>query len=639
RDYAAGVTEQRLTLGDGRYQVSLCVAVDAAQASECSAQTVDLSGCLGEGRAGFVAAPDPGWDGSEPGCYGLTQDAVDLAALSGAAPQGHAIAVPLPSLADVGVYSTGGSSKVPFRWENATFPDAWGRAVSGVEARFVETGGSCSAVVGPATSTVDEGNAQLVVRYQGAGIAPTAESWPGCLALVAAGAANADQGVLFQVMRFGATDGFPCLLRSPTQGRTLTPGDALDDLCPAWGAGWRVGAAQERDGLRVVPVARAARNATSVDVAVIWFAQGVAYPVEARRVVASAGAPARGESYRLLGLAPGAAPFPSASAPLPPGPAAARPIDPLHGPSDGGGRIPFPLASAVDAARASLALRDLQGVLARPDAALVGARLDTRVEHATGARTHEWRLIFSARGAAPVAVVCKSVAGPLAACSPSDPGSDSLVDDLGWPSRDLGAEDVPSTGAGFEDALERWAQLDPSSAGQPAEFALYRAWSDGSGPAQVGVGSPVAESMTPVAVDPALNVTRAAVSLADGRVYEHVLAMPRVATLGDLPSAIGLAGGVAGKAPGDALPSRVLVVAIASAGALAAIALLAFLGLFARLRGSAVLDSAARQRILRRVSEDPGIHAAALAAELGSGHGLGEHHLAVLVREGHLVAV
>ncbi|MEA3199647.1 MAG: hypothetical protein QOE90_1075 [Thermoplasmata archaeon] len=544
---------------------------------------------------------------------------------AGAAPAPETVRVPLPGLGDLGRYEVNGSGgsrdNASFAWKAERFPDAWGILRDGAALETDAWGGGCSFRVST-SQTAATAQTLPAFGWFAEGEAPVATARPTdsmCGIFVGTGSSVVGGRGVMRIT-YGAAPDVACLFRGAAQGATLAVGDEVA-FCPTWNATWRVAQIAPWRGFHAARL----EATTPHGAASAWLAEGVPYPLDV--VVPGKDGSA---SYHLAALTIAG---PAIPRPRVDGAPALTPVDPLLGPAEGDATLPLPLSVAARSATTDPTLLDLQALLAKP-----GAALATGVMRASGPSA-AWTLLFAAPGVSPVGVVCQGAAS-VARCRPAAEGTG-----LDAPPAGFGAQAVPRAGASFAQALARWRAMDPNATA-PVD-ASYRSWASATAPASILVGDlasdPAAGAPGPAGREPS-TVTLA---LADARTTEAIRTATAPFAVSGFPAGLQPPGTTPADARAEPSPLRDALGSpiVVGAGALAALVVLALLlksslvGLYARLTGRAVLESAARQRILARVAADPGIHAAPLLAELGRGNGLGEHHLAVLVREGHLACV
>ncbi|HVM46012.1 MAG TPA: hypothetical protein VM582_08770, partial [Candidatus Thermoplasmatota archaeon] len=562
---------------EGSYTLNLSQSVYAAGTHNGggSSHSFDTSGCEGDFRSRFDARGGAfGYyaDVARSGCLhppremrALIEEARALGHGSGA----RGVHVALPHDADRGAYRAwGGMHDFPadaglmrFGWRDArTVPDAAGAPREVREMLTEGPGRSYGWTTRLLASEQVElrdpkqwfhysGDARFVAAVREAG-GPVAE----------------DRQARVTLRHDTTYDPTPrsCLFRAAYQGAEVRPGQSWSagDVCAAMGlAQWKAGASFETDGRRVVPLYAWEDRAEATLVARLLLADGVAYPVAFDAWRMPRDEPIVRAGYRLVGLEREGAPILRAPPGAPSPPPALAPLDPLRGPAlHARGAITFPLDEASDAARADPTLRELQALLARRDAALLGARLTEREEAAAQARTQEWYLVFGARGIDPVGVTCSravlapGTAGPVSCTGGSLPIQWALLD----PPR-MGRADLPSRAASFDLALERAAAHASRFADGPANFVLYRAWSDARGEARVEVRRdlPLALGFGGARVEtPASGVS---LGLADGLTLAHSKGVVRASGSAAIPT-LQPAAPLGNGAPAPRAPPSALVV-------------------------------------------------------------------------------
>lgn len=549
-----------------------------------------------------------------------------------------AVHLPLPGVHDVGRYATRAEGRDPgnltFAWSPSRFLDAWDREVEGATVAHDGDGSHCGLRVTGlpvgASSETGQGLSSFV-RYAG-DERPIAEAAPD---FCAAGAfvspdAYSDVGASERLaVDYGAWSILSCLFRHGLQGIDV-PDSGPVPFCGAEGGAWNATAREARAGAQAIRLQGTGRgwNATA------WLVDGLAYPIELR----FAGDGRRNVTYELVGLRSAGAPIPTRA--LPPAPPALAPLDPLSGPADADAGLPLRLSESVAAARSDATLGSLRALLAKPGAALAAAEMGVPTRRGAA----EWVLAFAAPGEAPVLVTCQGLS-PLARCREGTQGASTPVPST--PPTGFGAADIPREAATFAMARARWARMDPNATDAQVARASYRAWSDDHGSASLRVGDvPVATT----AQGPVGGILSEAALRLDGATLSTRSGHVSPVEVSDLPEGVALPGASASSVPREQAPLPGLRtssagVAVAAAGVLALLALLAFLlksslvALYTRLRHGDVLDSALRAQIHDVVAADPGIHAAAILERVGKAHGVGEYHLGVLVREGFLACV
>lgn len=600
---------------------------------------IDTRGCPGEHLVSFWSHDTSTGSGREgclerPAAFDAMIAAADERALP--LPRFH---VALPRGADRGEWIAWNrigpildeeATRVPFETRaDVAFPDAWGRDAAGVEIVYRTPSVHGVGASAPSGSSAEATSDRPLEIFRYASGATEATSWSRTLASFGSADSITNPSVaLAREVRYDPPDGLlPCLLRAPLQGMSLAPGDtrAADEVCAMWGdAPWRAGAPIEAHGLRALPLYQIGDGR-----ATRWLVvDGLAYPLEVESYEQAEDGIVSHMAWRLVGLdAAGDAIEPSGAPP--PEPAAElSALDPLRGPADEGA-LPFPLALAADAAVRDPTLRDAQAVLARGDAALLGAAYGLARDPTTGATLQQWALVFGASDAEPALVVCSRVEAPLAVpprCeAPSEPPA------FAEPLRDApaaGRAILPARSATFAAAVARWGAQDPVG------FALYRAWpSDGA--AVVGVGNGVPASLAPTTGAQVGEATYALLDLASARSLAHADVVQSTAGIAQTP--LTPVRDASLRADGQ-LGAAGLPIVVGAGVALGLLALLGF-ALYTRLVRARVLDDATRQAIVDVVRDDPGIHASGILERLGKRGGVGEYHLDVLVREGFLHVV
>ncbi|HET6403258.1 MAG TPA: winged helix-turn-helix transcriptional regulator [Candidatus Thermoplasmatota archaeon] len=606
--------------------------------------SVRTDDCPGPSSIDFVVSDD-GPDVRGSGCLVLTRAAADVLAEARAAKPGvlrPSFSIPPPNAGDRGVM--GGSL---FEWRGeVTFLDAWGRSVVGHELRYLDHGGSgYSSTDGrtgmTASAEVDE-TVEVLRWLRGS---TRVHAWS---TTVAGGgsesSATSTSAAIERELRYDDAPGtLACAARNGLQGRTLRPGDtvASTDVCSSWtGPAWRAAAPLDIEGHRILPLYQLEESAERLLVGRVLLLDGVPYPLAMERYVLPTDGTLRARSTHLERYQPAGSPLALDGAPLPEPRAPLAPLDPLRGPAAGGigARLPFSLAEASDAARADPTLRDLQELLARPDAALIGASYGVGRDEGSPFAVLRWALVFSAEGADPVGVLCERpdaalAVSPPARCGPVV-GPTALFDPLSAPPS-IGRDALPARGATFGDAATRW-DATRERAGERVTYALYRAWEQGRAPL-LAVGAGVPAALTPAGGPASGSADHVALELATGRTLASVQVVQAATGLGAAPlQRVGPSTLVAQDAPfadEDALPY------IVGGGlGLALLALLGFL-LYSRLVRARVLDSATRAAILDAVAQEPGLHASGVMERLGKAGGVTEYHLDVLVREGFLTSL
>jgi predicted transcriptional regulator len=539
------------------------------------------------------------------------------------------VTVPLPRVGDEGHYERvidgEPAENVTFAWSAGTFADAWGRPVAGAQLHFDHLlGARCRTTVtsqaGQLQSSVGEGLAVVVSYPEGA--TPVSIGAPSsCAAGIEAGPSRTIVGSsgAFRTIYGADHPWFPawsyglCAFRSDAQGSTLHAGDRLAMACAPPGDAWVVGAPETRDGRLTVTVSNASVS--------LRFAAGIAYPltVDARQ-------DGHDDVWTLTGLRVDGAPLPQPALAPAPGAEGLAPIDRLLGPDDADAHLPLRLSDAARAAVGDPTLLDLRALLSRGDAALVSAVMTGPGQPSRA--LVQWALLYAAPDAPSVAVTCVGASGVARCRSGADA---SAMAQLGMPPTDL--RGLPTSGATFGDARERWEDVDDGAASAGVGAASYHAWGSPDGRATLELG--------------ASSDRLASLVLASGAADHALIPLAAPWVVSDLPA--GLPGEVVGQgAPPTASPPvlpGIVVEAAAAAAAVGALAVLLLLGkgafaaLFARLRGVRVLGSELRQRILEVVRAEPGIHASGVMEAIGREHGVSEHHLGVLVREGFLTVV
>lgn len=536
--------------------------------------------------------------------------------------------VPAPGSADRGVFG----DDQPFEWREATFDDGFGRAVPGHEVVYLSFGGAGWIVSGISNARAEYDTMETPEVFRYLPHSPRPVSWSRTIGGFGDSGVGDASVTLTREMRYDDAAGFvSCMLRSELQGRAFRPGDVVppSEFCGRWdGPDWRAAAPITWRGFEVLPLYQLEESAESLLVARVLLVDGLPYPLEADRYELPVGEPIRVGSASLEKFAAGGDPVPLAGA-APNSPALAR-LDALRGPSDASGRFTFTLAQASDAARADLTLVEAQQVIARADAALLGARYSEARDPTTGIMTRSWGLVFGAKGAAVASVHCELVGlpGPLG----SNPRCERVASLMGLhDAPPVGRDSLPSIAASFELALTRWGSSDAPTT------ALYRTWANEDGGPVLVVGARPPGALVAVMADDPETSDTVALVLATARTLAQVEVVEETARFD--PTAIGDVGPKSLRAVSPAFGWVSSLPSLVGAGVgLALVALLGFL-LYSRLVRARVLDDATRAAIHDVVANEPGLHASAVLAQLGKHSGVGEYHLDVLVREGYLTSV
>lgn len=612
------------------------------------AQGAQMEGCPGPTAADFTLTPQgAGTRGN--GCTVLTTHAVALLEDARAAKSGLALAsftIPAPGDADRGVY--GGSL---FEWRgDADFLDAWGRPARGPEVRYLSGGASMYASSDPVTGVgakAEVDDTVEVLRWMPGETTPHAWS----TTLPGFGTSESATSTSVTIERELRYDEFPgllgCGLRNGLQGRTLRPGDTMEarEICALWdGPAFRAAAPITIEGYRLLPLYQLEESDERVLVRSVFLLDGVAYPFYLGGHELPAGGFLSSYGIMLTRHQPGGAPIPLEGTRAAEPAVALAPLDPLRGPALGdasAARIPFPLEDAADAALADPTLRELAAVLARPDAALIGASYGVAQDQGSPLAMHRWLLVYAASDVAPAFVLCERPASPSPAPLPiatpprcRETSMTGLVDPLAG-AYPIGRDALPRASPTFAQAIARW-DATRGDAGEPVTHAVYLGYADGRAP-RLEVGAGIPEPLTPADTTTAGSSDHVALELATGRTLASVQVEQAGAALGDAPLArVGPSTLRAADAP--FAPEESIPLVVGAGVGLALLALLGFL-LYSRLVRARVLDDATRGRIHEVVAREPGLHASGVLERLGKQSGVGEYHLGVLVREGYLTAV
>lgn len=649
-DYHAYVTPDRVQQGVLEFGASLTEAADSRE-------------CPGEFVVTFEVGVASGAERSPNGCTVPTDAMQTLLDEAHTAARARAtrdiVHVPLPRDGDRGealVFDGAGrlywpnATVVRFAWSAADLVDAYGRATHGARLEYSPLGTFGASAEGTLLQTSQASNANTteVARFRPAATAPDAWSTSFSDASAGLGQTSASQ------TRYSFTqpwrEVFACAVRSGLQGSQLATRSPIEAPCTtlrATGERAWVGSPREERGFLSVPVYSVLESGDITSVTRLSFADGVAYPLAADRFELRAGAAVIHQAFQLVGLSAGAAPLPDSKESSSEPPAPHAPIDPLHGPESLQASS-YPLAAAVDDAFRTPTLTTLRSLLASPDAALIGAVLDRQADASTPAGPLRWWLVFDAPGSASVGVLCERAAAvaPIASSLPAAPATPvgactqpaqapRFSQALGpLPPGGLGARDLLTTGASFDDALQRRDIALREHAGESMTFAMYRAWGERVLAVGQAFPTPLTGAPTPTSAQAAFVV----LDLGSGRTRLEAVGVQATAGLAAVPAlapSAGLAGTRANSLLSDVPPL------LGGTAALVGFALLALLGwaFYTRLTQRAVLGSEARQRILDIVRDEPGIHAAAVLERVGRANGVVEHHLGILVREGFLTRV
>lgn len=570
------------------------------------------------------------------------------------------IMIPLPRVGEEGQFEiTDGeeNESLPFAWSATDFADEWGRTIHGVKLSYAGgSGSSCRAVLSnsPVEGSSNTAEAGHLYLFAPGVVAPVAASRVGsCFAgaMVDNDGAKVGAGGEWRL----DYDEFPvraCLFRTPIQGTILAPGSRHQGVCDAFGEtrDWFAGPIGERRGFSVIPLYHVEKNATITRVARIWFAHDLAYPLELDLFTQENGSEPRTSRYELTGLAVGSAPISNEPLDLPPPNIQLAAPDRLLGPSDSNADLQPPLSEASRAATADLSLTELQTLLAKKDAALIGAELGTYQPQGSPVVVQRWVLAYSAGGSAPILVVCErpdvsaAFQSPALRCRNAQMGTyfTRLYD---APSS-FGAAKLPHSAPTFGQARLRWEAGDATAVGKGATHAYWQAWDKEFVPAMMELGSSGRPSTVPGGEEVARSFARLAL---DGHSIATISASGapfRVTKLpADLsPELLAPVGAVApgrDTPPGANAPKLIGVgIAVAAVGALVLLALFAkgaIAAFFTRLARPRVLDAELRARIHALVGEQPGIHENEIATKLERRNGVVSYHLDVLVRENFLV--
>lgn len=610
--------------------------------------------CPGPFAVGFEFAMASYFATGDRGCLVPTEPF--LALLDEARSARHGILrgasyVPLPGSMDRGVYIVG-DNRMPFEWrDGATWIDASGRPVAGAEVTYTFHGASGAGVGSMLGGSVWAGVEETldIFRYEPSQSRPSAWSRTDPRIGDTGLATSAVQ--LAREVRYDPTWRHEtCLFRNGLQGTSVRPGDVVDDdvVCPLWpGGDWQARDPIDWKGLRAMPLYQIEDSADRLRVARILLLDDVPYPVAFESYTLPSGGIVRAVSATLERLELAGEPLDAT--PLPPAPAPAlAPIDPLRGPADPSPRFGFTLAQASDAARADPLLSDVARVVARPDAALVGAAYAEHEQPGTPTRRETWVLAFRA-GPDLAFAACERgsaaglVAVPTVRCTqPSSGYHWYAMYDFASPLFDapgMTRADLPAAGASFDAAFERWDAVRPDGPGQPPNFAVYRGWPDEftREPPQLAVGVAPPRAFASALAEATGSGDYAALLLDDATTLAAVELAQLTARFD--PADLGLLGEDSLSARGpDAPYADALPYLVASGIGLALLALLGIL-LYSRLVRSRVLDSATRAQILDAVAAEPGLHASAIRERIGKRGGVGDYHLDVLVREGFLTSL
>lgn len=613
----------------------------------------DTRGCPGAHQMTFVTdgavildAPD------ESGCLVAPPQALALVEEARAA-YAHAnrarpgVVVPMPGLGDAGTLREWSRTAAPlwdeaenvtFAWTpNATFTDEWGRETPGAEVDYDGAASECFASANAGSTQLRSESAarpHAFVRFDAGTLRVLAHARVTC----ESGLGVEVPGVWAPTRTFTALDhrdapGFACVLRHGAQGLAVAERAPSPPLCDGTGE-WATGEVATWRGLRALPAYFLEETPAGTRVKRAWLAEGVAYPLDLESWDMPAGLPLRHHAARLDAVTPVGAPLVPSTPLPPPDDAGLAPLDRLRGPA-GGASMPFALRDASDAARADPRLADLQALLRRPDAALVGASYAARQERGSPAVTDDWVLLFSANGQAPVRVECQrarvaplALAAPVARCDAPGPFTTAFrLTPRAFPP-------PPAEAPSWDAALARWGGDAPTK-------ALYRAWTDAGDPPLLEVGRGVPSGNAPALRAPAPDVHLVRLDLATGATRSELLGTVHAGRIvvesGIVPLSVETAPAPTGPTRGE---ERIRVGAtVAAVGLLALLAFAAAFALYTRLTRAHVLTAPARAAILDVVQAEPGIHASAVLERVGKAHGVGEYHLGVLVREGFLTTV
>lgn len=639
----------------------------------------DLRGCPGAYRL-ELGILDGGVWGNGGGCLAEPphfQALVTQAeAASTSASSGIEVEVPLPGQEDRGRYTlsddlrapnwTEAEQTLPFAWrQGVTFPDAWGREVTGAELRFTPSSSSWgSGGSGPwdAGTVVTNEDVPHGLRFQDGHHDPLARSRMVSTYARTSSLASSAEGV-WEINYHDTGELLPCLFRNALQGTTLATGDTVQPDCPGLEAAtFRAGRPVTHLGIEALPLYHLrTEDSGARTVTRLLVAGGIPYPLGLERFTAGGGNRADHDAYGLTHLALEGDPLPDQGPVLTDRTLQLAPLDPLDGPTltSHADRFGLTLEEASQAARANPALTDLQALLKDPEAVLAGAVLAPERDATETTETRlVWTLAYTAPGRTPVLVDCyrdphPTTAGaletgqaPVAVCQ------DHQDDGFGprWAlstAPPIGASDLPGRGAGFDLAIDRWAEVDPGNASAPVTSVVYQAWpaDDDERRPYLAVGTHAGSDTTDALSSEGV-ATSLAVDLETGASYAERRTLRRAQALGGDPAPLAEAGSVPSPPTADAGELPLLVGT--AAGALGLIGLIVYLlgpgkgflwALYTRLTRPDVLDHPVRREIIEIVRADPGVHAEEIKRQLSGNGRTAEYHLDVLVREDFLATV
>jgi DNA-binding transcriptional ArsR family regulator len=648
---ASGETFQHRHDAEGEHHVSVDSQTETARLSASSG--ADNRGCRGAYKLAF--AFDGGMSSRVPGCQGdlvaldvLAEEAVEAREADGDA----SIHVPVPRDASEAAYRYDDSvlypdwknaTELPWRWiPNATFFDAWGNEVEGSEVVFQL--GQAEAET-PAAVTTQRIRADLEnrIRYEAGRVQPTSYTSGSAFARSSSLTGTTSEET-WRISYDPDPRLLDCLMRNEIQGDRLPAGEPSEGFCaeaePGEEMTWWTGELTEHRGLDAVPMYGVDDVDEPTRIVKTTWAHGIPHPVQAEFVEDDGDAKAR-TALNLTAIDSQGTPLAELGATeQPQRPRIDRgPLQPLEGPAlDARERFPFPLDEAVDAARNDPTLTEFQKLLEEaPVLAVANLRPDDQ-----GGETRQlrWQMTFTAEDETPVFVRCKrpvadSDAGTLSA--PAADCDETAPEESGGFST-LSREDLESRSVTWDEALDRWAVMDPPNATEPVTTATYiplleedvdasKFGTDG----WLGVGADPGRGSPPVENEEA--PTSVAIDSADGRTQMMQTGVREVGGLGPTEGQFA-ATSPPGPGAGDGLIPDTDAVVTATAG-IGLLTLLAFagVGLYSRLSPDEVLTHDTREQIRDLVEAEPGIHGNAIARRVDANERTVEHHVNILLRE------